>query len=89
MDRAATDRRLGDVTGSMPARFAAYVRILHPVDDGDQAQTWAEIAAEVGKIVYPMVTCLTTGLKGRPRAAHPPRPSFHRFSAVEEDHCCR
>lgn len=46
---------LGTVTGTVPAGFVAYARILHPVEDGDRDRSWAEIATEAGTTIHPLV----------------------------------
>jgi hypothetical protein len=44
----------GSVTGTVPDRFEAYVRILHPASMQSGAVTWGQVAAELGRTVHPL-----------------------------------
>lgn len=44
----------GSVTGSVPDRYDAYVRILHPASLHGQSVTWGRIADELGRTVHPL-----------------------------------
>ena len=44
----------GAVTGLVPDRYDAYVRILHPPSMHGDALTWAQVAAELGRTVHPL-----------------------------------
>jgi hypothetical protein len=44
----------GSVTGSLPARFEAYVRILHPASLEGAPITWRQVGAELGRAVHPL-----------------------------------
>jgi hypothetical protein len=47
---------VGTVTSVVPDRFEAYARILHPARDADgRSMAWAEVAAETGRAVHPLV----------------------------------
>ncbi|OMQ15887.1 hypothetical protein A7K94_0206355 [Modestobacter sp. VKM Ac-2676] len=46
---------LGTVGSVVPRGFAAYARLLHPVDVGDRLASWREVAAETGRTVHPLV----------------------------------
>lgn len=47
---------LGHLTGTIPSGFAAYARVLHPVDRGPEGTlSWAEVAAVTGGVVHPEV----------------------------------
>lgn len=48
---------LGTVTGTVPAGYAAYARILHPVDRGSEEPgiSWADVARVTGRRVHPLV----------------------------------
>lgn len=49
----------GYVGGTVPAGFAAYARILHPVQNwtspGEESTTWGHVAEETGGVVHPLV----------------------------------
>lgn len=46
----------GSVAGVVPDRFEAYARILHPARDTQwQPVRWAEVAAQTGREVHPLV----------------------------------
>jgi hypothetical protein len=44
----------GSVTGSLPARFEAHVRILHPASLEGAPVTWRQVADELGRAVHPL-----------------------------------
>jgi hypothetical protein len=44
----------GSVTGSVPARFGSYVRILHPASLEGANVTWRQVADELGRAVHPL-----------------------------------
>lgn len=46
--------RSGSVTNTVPDRFDAYVRVLHPAYRDDDAVTWAEVADELGRAIHPL-----------------------------------
>lgn len=47
--------RWGHVTGTVPAGFDGYARILHPVEDGEgPSLSWSEVAREAGTQIHPM-----------------------------------
>ena len=48
---------VGTVVGTIPDGYAAYARILHPVDfhDGRPPATWARVAEATGRRVHPTV----------------------------------
>lgn len=41
------------VTREVGLGFEAYVRVLHPYGEGEDAETWAEVAAAHGKVMHP------------------------------------
>lgn len=46
----------GTVWGTVPSRFEAYARVLHPVSvGGEQESTWAAVATVTGRRVHPGV----------------------------------
>lgn len=47
----------GTVTGTVPAGYAAYARVLHPVDRGSEepGMSWADVARVTGRRVHPLV----------------------------------
>jgi len=46
---------IGTVTGTVPAGFPSYARILHPVGEDGSSTTWADVAAAAGTRVHPLV----------------------------------
>jgi hypothetical protein len=44
----------GSVTGNLPARFEACVRILHPASLEGTPVTWGQVADELGRTVHPL-----------------------------------
>ncbi|WP_127130347.1 hypothetical protein [Georgenia sp. SYP-B2076] len=48
---------IGTVVGTVPDGYAAYARVLHPVDrhDGTQPVTWAQVSEVTGRQVHPTV----------------------------------
>lgn len=44
----------GSVTGTVPDRYEAYVRILHPAAMRSGSVTWGQVAAELGRTVHPL-----------------------------------
>jgi hypothetical protein len=44
----------GSVTGNVPARYDAYVRILHPASSQGEPVTWGQVADELGRAVHPL-----------------------------------
>jgi hypothetical protein len=44
----------GSVGGTVPTRYAAYVRILHPAFLGEGSVTWGQVADELGRTVHPL-----------------------------------
>jgi hypothetical protein len=48
---------VGSVGHVVPTGFDAYARVLHPVEDftRDEQTTWAQVAAETGRTVHPLV----------------------------------
>lgn len=44
----------GSVTGAVPDRYDAYVRILHPASLEGESVTWAQVADELGRTVHPL-----------------------------------
>jgi hypothetical protein len=44
----------GSVTGSVPACYEAYLRILHPASLDGAAVTWRQVADELGRTVHPL-----------------------------------
>lgn len=46
----------GSVTAVVPARYEAYVRVLHPVEvDDDRLARWRDVATVTGRRVHPLV----------------------------------
>lgn len=46
----------GSVTGTVPSRFEAYVRILHPAANADGVTvSWKQVASETARAVHPLV----------------------------------
>lgn len=47
----------GTVTGSgtVPDGYEAYARLLHPVEVGDGLRSWADVAADTGRRIHPLV----------------------------------
>jgi hypothetical protein len=44
----------GSVTGTVPDRYEAYVRILHPAWLDGGSVTWGQVAEELGRTVHPL-----------------------------------
>lgn len=57
--RPRLSRRIGYVSGVVPAGFDGYARLLHPIDGGDEddhgARRWTEVADMFGTTVHPLV----------------------------------
>lgn len=60
---------MGQVTGTVPAGFAAYARILHPIADHVRPASWADVAAAAGTQVHPLAQWHTMArrIPGTPR----------------------
>jgi hypothetical protein len=57
-----------DVGSLVPDVFPSYARLFHPVDDEGGRRTWADVAAENGRIVHPeMQFHEISRLRGAPR----------------------
>lgn len=50
--RPRLTRRLGEVTGLVPDGYAAYARILHPVQDAGRWVSWSDVAEMAGTRVH-------------------------------------
>lgn len=64
----------GSVVGTVPDRFNAYARILHPAKDQDGPVTWAQVAAARGRKVHPLVQWRTLTERDSPGSGDRPWP---------------